>query len=284
MAKCKLPRASHSHFYIPPRKLWRWSTSSTDILHSIFLAMSTTSTPVKEFSIEPLDEDICLAAGSFKMIPRQVSRAAAVLSNLTKLSFSLTHRTPVTPDESVFQDMQIAKALSSACNLEVLFIQADFANVFDVFGVTGFEAIFHGCRFSKLKTLYLFALDAQVQEVMHFLGHIEKLEHLAMDCCELKSGLWSDLAEWTRTYGHLKYASFDQLYGGFGEVDVIEWVRSCRSTFVPAASYRVKAVISGVTKPANLRVHFSLTCTAAMKISFSILDRTPSRRMSWCAT
>lgn len=191
--------------------------------------MSTTSTPVKEFAIEPLDEDLWLSAQSFKMMPRQVSPAAAVLSNLTKLNLTLTDSLPLTTDESVFQDMQIAKALSSACNLEVLLIQADFGNVFDVFGVTSFEAIFHGCQFRKLKTLYLFALDAQVQEVLHFLGHIEKLEHLAIDCCELKNGLWSDLAEWTRTYGHLKYASFDQLYGGFGEVDVIEWVRCFQS-------------------------------------------------------
>lgn len=196
--------------------------------------MSTTSTPVKEFAIEPLDEDLWLSARSFKMMPRQVSPAATVLSNLTKLKFTLTHSVPLATDESVFKDMHIAKALSSACNLEVLFVEADFENVFKVFDVTSFEAIFRGCEFRKLKTLYLFGLDAKVQEVLHFLSQIEKLERLAIHCCELKDGLWSDLAEWTRTYGHLKYASFDQLYGWFGEVDPVEWVRCFRSAFVPA--------------------------------------------------
>ena len=201
------------------------------MFHSILLAMSTASNPVKEFAIVPSDGDLWLFVQSFNLMPRQARWAAAVFSNLTKLKLTLIHDNLLSKDEGVFKDMQIAKTLSTANNLEVLFIEAEFENVFDVFGITSFEAVFHGCHFRKLKTLYLFALHAQVQEMLGFLSHIEKLEHFVISCCELKTGLWSDLAEWSRTYGHLKFASFDQLYGGFGDVDLIEWVRCFQSAF-----------------------------------------------------
>lgn len=204
------------------------------MFHSILLAMSTASNPVREFAIEyePFEYGLSLYVQSFNMMPRQAQRAAAVFSNLTKLRLTLIHDDNfLSKDEGVFKNMQIAKILSTASNLEILFIEAGFRDVFDAFGVTSFEAVFHGCQFRKLKTLYLFALDARVQEMLGFLGRIERLEHFAISCCNLKSGLWSDLAEWTRAYGHLKYASMSQLYGGFGDVDVIEWVCPLRTGF-----------------------------------------------------
>ena len=202
---CKLSASEHLRFHVRPSSPYRMTPNP---FHLAILAMSATESTISELDMIHhgpgiSDDGDSLNTDVFGVTARQSYHLTLQLQHLTKLRLRLIDLERQTKAQISCSNNPIAKALSSAVNLESLFIEGGSPFV-EHHTQTSMFAFLGACRFPKLTSLILRMMDSKEDELLDFLKTSPCLEHLTIGYCILTVGSWEVLAERIRSALRLK--------------------------------------------------------------------------------
>ena len=213
---CSLSVSDHLDFHFRPTSPYQKTPNS---FHIAMLAISRTKSTITELAMihhgeEDGREESFLSEESFGVTAWLSYCSTVSLQQLSRLRIRLYVR-----GAEPCMDRPIAKALSSAVSLESLFIEggSDLLPV-EPYMVTKMSTFLEGCRFPKLKSLILMAMDSKEDELLEFLKTSPCLKHLTMEFFLLSVGSWESVAQRIRSVLQLKSVMLDALSGGLWSV------------------------------------------------------------------
>ena len=216
--QCDLTVAEHIPYAV--RKTGFSRKGSTNPWHLVLSALSATNANVKDLTMEPGDFEQSTDTAAFSLSPWGLSQALLSFGNLTKLRLSLIvdNERFTTDADTRHVHRNVAKLLSNAINLESLSLDLSNEGSIPEPAYLPLQEILGQCKFPKLRSLNLAFLTSSDEELLRFLNHSKRLEHITLDCHTLATGSWMRVADWIRaSLPLLKHAELDQLYGGFDE-------------------------------------------------------------------
>jgi len=212
MNKCGLSLETHSLLRLPAETA---SDCGASFVPSLLLALSTASTQIRELLAGTHVYSMRLPAACLKMDAQQIQNLSPVTSNLTKLALSLDSISPA--DKGVITNGTLASVLASATKLECLFLRTTMERTLSFFvsDYSPFEDLLQGCRFPKLRSLFLAGQESHAKSLIEFLLHSPCLQSLGLRYYNLKSGSWAAVAEMLRKQSSLTNIQFYELRGGY---------------------------------------------------------------------
>ena len=215
---CKLSVSDHLSFYLRPISPYQ---AAPNPLHVAMLAMSAAKTTITELAMlhqsqERSPHESFLTRNAFEMTTQQSYHLTLQLQSLTKLRMRLSDRRGGIVISKPRAGRPIAEALSSAVNLQSLFIEGVRSEL--AFGhdtTTTMSSFLGGCEFPRLRSLILASMSLTEYELDDFLKTSPCLKYLTLQFCALTVGSWETLAIRLRSALRLKSVMFDSLTGGF---------------------------------------------------------------------
>ena len=215
---CSLSISDHLQFHVRPAPPYKMTPNP---FHLATLAISLTKSAVTELvmlhhSVHRGPKESFLVEDSFNMTTQLSYCCTILLQQLTRLRMRLFDDGGERQAGNSCVDRPIAKALSSAVNLESLFIEGDYAyHMPEHSRVTMMSTFLKGCRFSKLNSLILTNLNSTEDELLDFLKTSPCLKHLTIEFFSLVLGSWQVVAQRIRSALQLKSVMLDMLTGTF---------------------------------------------------------------------
>ena len=224
-------RFSHeAHAYFRPaygEGIVGFGDNSQSAMRSILLALSTTSSNIREFTTEfdVESEALMVTPSALDMPSLQMNQGRDFLSRLTKLWLTLS-AIPWT-EEVPMSHGSVAKALAHACSLKSLIvdIRDGMEDCADHLGISTFRATLDGCKFPKLRTFILAFASVEESELKTFISQHTSLQVLVLFGVCLKSGLWKEVADTIRNKLLIKAIQMNRLDCGFEGPGIryLEW-------------------------------------------------------------
>ena len=219
---CKLSVSDHLSFYLRPMSPYQIAPNP---LHLAMLAMSAAKTTITELAMlhqsqKRNPQESFLSKNAFEMTTQQSYYLTLQLQNLTKLRMRLSDRRGGIVIQKPRAARPIAKALSSAVNLQSLFIEGVRSEL--AFGhdtPTTMSSFLGGCEFPKLRSLILASMSLTEYELDDFLKTSPQLKYLMLHFCALTVGSWETMAIRLRSALRLENVMFDNLTGGFSGLE-----------------------------------------------------------------
>lgn len=221
---CKLSYSDHLRFHVRPSPPYNMTPNP---FHLAMLAISTAKSTIRDLAMIHETQQITypvhsfLSKATFVMTIEQSSCLTLQLQQLLKLRIRLGQEEGEEEEEggggvqaqTSHASSPIAKALSSAVNLESLFIEGYFQiNDFRYNSLTTMSCCLGGCRFPKLRSLILRSMDSKEDELLEFLKASPNLKHLTLDEFTLADGSRQTMAERIRSVLRLESIMFGHLY------------------------------------------------------------------------
>ena len=219
---CQLSDSDHLRFHVRPSPPYNMTPNP---FHLAILAISTAKSTITEFAMIHDSRTSCCTEHSFLtkaafVIPMELSCCLNLqLEHLSKLRIRLGEEEEEEEEEEAqaqnsHASSPIAKALSSAVNLESLFIEGGFADFnFRRGSLTTMSCCLGGCQFPLLKSLILRSMNSKEDELLEFLKASPDLKHITLVEFTLVEGSWETTAQTIRSTVRLESILFDQLSG-----------------------------------------------------------------------
>lgn len=159
-------------------------------------------------------KDTFLMDDAFIMTPQQSCYLTLQLQHLTKLRLRLSEERDEIQAQNPHPGRIVSRALSSAVNLESLFIETySLVHALGHGTPTTMSSFLGGCRFLRLRSLILKLMNSREDELLDFLKTSPCLKHLTLDHFTLSVGSWGNVVERVRSTLRLKSVMLDKLYG-----------------------------------------------------------------------
>lgn len=212
---CGLSQSRHLGFLLRPESgFLHADANSWDLA---MLALWAVGSPVRELAVESRGAYLPLRSFAYDTVekPRELG---PLFQSLTKIRLDLL----IEPgsgnqeDAYVFEKGHVSHALSSAKNLQCLYISAKTGDDLDKYKpMTAFQSILGTCQFPALRSLIFNSLHSTLEELTTFLESSKRLQQLTLVRYDLLSGTWKQAAEWIRRFLRLEEVVMDDLYGGW---------------------------------------------------------------------
>ena len=223
---CQLSDSDHLRFHVRPSPPYNMIPNP---FHLAMLAIATAKSTITELAVIHDSPESCQTEYSFLtkaafMMTIELSYCLTLqFQHLSKLRIRLSEEEEGEEEEAQAHDSHtsspIAKALSSAVNLESLFIEGDVSDFNPRRGrLTTMSCFLGGCQFPKLSSLILRSMDSKEVELLEFLQASPDLKHFTLIDFTLVIGSWETTAQTIRTALRLKSILFHQLYDGLPDL------------------------------------------------------------------
>jgi len=209
-SNCGLSLETHSLLRLPAETA---SECGMLFVPSILLALSTASRPIPEILAGSHVYYMRIPASCLRMSTRQEHNFYPITSSLTKLALSL--EVTSVADEQMVMDGTFASILASAAKLECLFLRITERNHIFPTKRMPFDALFHECRFPRLKHLLLAGIESDARSLMIFILHSTHIKSLALRYHHITSGHWGALADLLRKRYKFTRIQLYEISGGF---------------------------------------------------------------------
>ena len=246
MHPCRISPEEHKDLCLEPVVVPELREAGLTIFTNVFSGLVD---GVKELMM-PFENDPPIHLILFDLRADDMSNVCKAFSHLQKLKLSLMSTSD--EDTQAWNHCQPSCALRRASKLETLAINLEGRDINRLGGfgwnpgyqVTAFAMLFHRCKFSSLRNLYLKNISATADQIAELVLDAPNLHSLEIEACTLHSGLWEDVADFLksrRAHG-LTTASLNELSKGLGIVDPRhqhhQWVRCLSmSAFLMRFSY-----------------------------------------------
>ena len=226
---CELSESDHMRLHVRPSPPYQMTQNP---FHLAMLAISMANFTITDlamihYSHRNYHTDCCsfLTKDSFMMTVEQFHHLSLQLQHLTKLRMRLDDEDEETQSQNSYASQPIAKALSSAINLESLFIEGNCCSEYvpREFALTTMSNFLGGCQFAKLRSLILKFMNSKDDELLEFLESSPALKHLTLVEFELESGSWEFVAQRIRSLLRLKSVMLDRLSCGFPDINLQDY-------------------------------------------------------------
>lgn len=212
---CQLSQSEHLDLLLRPESGFLHAAANSWNL--AMLAWWVVGSPIRELAVESRGAYLPLRSFVNNTVERP-HEVGPLFQSLTKIRLDLL----IDPgsgnemDACCFQEGDVSHALSSAKNLQCLYIRAKIGNHLDAYKpMTPFQSILGTCQFPALRSLIFNSIDSTLEELIKFLGASSQLQQLTLVHYDLLSGTWKQAAEWMRRSLRLEEVVLDELYGGW---------------------------------------------------------------------
>jgi len=222
---CTIETRDHLDFYITPGSYYR--RPMEEMWYPAMTALSASDSQISEIDLsigEGWGWDSCLSISAFDSTLPQVKYVRNRLEVLVKLRLELGLLPTDSAEQACCNRGDVAKALSTAHNLETLWLHACRPN-WNGNGpdlslrqsrgslFTPLDLFLGGCQLPRLQSLILQSFEATVPDLLALLQGSPHLQSLALSAFSLTRGSWEGFVEQARGTLKLKRIILHYLHG-----------------------------------------------------------------------